>query len=83
MKTGLICASVAQICAFPLWNNASQWDYGSGDYGSGEYGIEVSLTIEERDISSSYGSYYYNYSGAYYYEHEVSHIYIINYYFQN
>ena len=74
MKLWLICASVAQICAFPLRKAASQWDYDGDDYGSADYGIEVLFTIEERDISSSYGSIYYNYSGAYYYEHEVNNI---------
>ena len=65
----IICATVAQICAFPLWSSAR--DYGSG---SGDYAIDILVAVEERDVSSDYyGSYEsYNYSGADYDEHKVS-----------
>ncbi len=72
MKIWVVCAAFAQICGFPVLfsRSAQQWDYGSG---SGDYALKISLTIQERDISSDYyGSYVsYNYSGAEYDEHKV------------
>ena len=76
MKIWIICATVAQICAFPLWSSASQWkyeaewDYGSG---SGDYAVDIWVAVKERDVSSDYYASYEisNYSGADYDEHKV------------